>query len=104
MDEVIAVLNIDDQGLEGRPVVELFGPRGLITRLPLGVIPPFACRHFLLSELLAGEVQYEALTLRLVDERAALLMSAVHLDHERRDLALDHGSDRFSTFLDYGCH
>jgi len=30
-------------------------------------------------------------------------MSAVHLDHERRDLALDHGSDRFSTFLDYGC-
>jgi hypothetical protein len=27
-----------------------------------------------------------------VDERATLLMSAVHLDHERRDLALDHGS------------
>ena len=103
MDEVIAVLNIDDQGLEARPVIELFGPRGLITRLPLGVIPPFACRHFLLSELLAGEAQYEALTLRLVDERATLLMSAVHLDHERRDLALDHGSDRFSTFLDYGC-
>ena len=102
-DEVIAVLNIDDQGLEARPVVELFGTRGLITRLPLGVIPPFACRHFLLSELLAGEANHEALTLRLVDERATLLMSAVHLDHERRDLALDHGSDRFSTFLDYGC-
>ena len=103
MDELIAVLNIDDQGLEARPVVELFGPRGLITRLPLGVIPPFACRHFLLSELLTGEAQHESLTLRLVDEQATLLMSAVHLDHARRDLALDHGSDRFSTFLDYGC-
>jgi hypothetical protein len=30
-------------------------------------------------------------------------MSTVHLDYLRRDLALDHGSDRFSTFLDYGC-
>ncbi len=103
LDELIAVLNIDDQGLEARPVVELFGPRGLITRLPLGAIPPFACRHFLLSELIAGEVNHEALTLRLVDERATLLMSVAHLDHARRDLALDHGSDRFSTFLDYGC-
>jgi len=103
MDELIAVLNIDDQGLEARPVVELFGQRGLITRLPLGLIPPFACRHFLLSELLAGEANHEIMTLRLVDDRATLLMSAVHLDHERRDLALDHGSDRFSTFLDYGC-
>lgn len=102
-DELLAVLNIDDQGLEARPVVELFGPRGLITRLPLGVVPPFACRHYLLSELLAGEASHESLTLRLVDERAALLMSAAHLDYERRDLALDHGSDRFSTFLDYGC-
>jgi hypothetical protein len=103
LDELIAVLNIDDQGLEARPVVELFGPRGLITRLPLGAIPPFACRHFLLSELIAGEANLEALTLRLVDERATLLMSALHLDYARRDIALDHGSDRFSTFLDYGC-
>lgn len=102
-DELIAVLNIDDQGLEARPVVELFGPSGLITRLSLGAVPPFACRHYLLSELLAGEADHESLTLRLVDERATLLMSVAHLDHERRDLALDHGSDRFSTFLDYGC-
>ncbi|MGE0129162.1 MAG: hypothetical protein AB7U82_13880 [Blastocatellales bacterium] len=102
-DELIAVLNIDDQGLEARPVVELFGPRGLVMRLPLGMVPPFACRHYLLSELIAGEAAHESLTLRLVDERATLLMSAAHLDYERRDLALDHGSDRFSTFLDYGC-
>ena len=103
LDELIAVLNIDDQGLEARPVIELFGPRSLITRLPLGAIPPFACRHFLLSELLKGEANLETLTLRLVDERATLLMSAVHLDYARRDIALDHGSDRFSTFLDYSC-
>ncbi len=103
LDELIAVLNIDDQGLEARPLVELFGPRGLITRLPLGAIPPFACRHFLLSELIGGEASHEPLTLRLVDERATLLMSALHLDYARRDIALDHGSDRFSTFLDYGC-
>jgi hypothetical protein len=102
-DELIAVLNIDDQGLEGRPAVELYGPGGLIKRLSLGVIPPFACRHFLLSELLAGEAEYEALTMRLVDERATLLMSAVHLDYARRDLALEHGSDRFSTYADYSC-
>ncbi len=102
-DELIAVLNIDDQGLEARPVLELFGPRGLIARLPLGVIPPFACRHFILSELVAQEARHENMTLRLVDERATLLMSAVHFDYARRDLALDHGSDRFSTFFDYGC-
>ncbi len=103
LDEVIAVLNIDDQGLEARPVLELFGPGGLIKRVPLGAIPPFACRHYLLSELISGEAHHESLTMRLVDEQATLLMSAVHLDQERRDLALDHGSDRFSTFLDYGC-
>jgi hypothetical protein len=102
-DELIAVLNIDDQGLEGRPAAELYGPGGLIKRLSLGVLPPFACRHFLLSELLAGEADYEALTIRLVDERATLLMSAVHLDYARRDLALEHGSDRFSTYADYIC-
>jgi hypothetical protein len=30
-------------------------------------------------------------------------MSVVHLDYLRRDLAMDHGSDRFSTFVDYPC-
>ncbi len=106
-DELIGVINIDDQGLEANPSLELFSSRGLVTRLSLGAIPPFACRHFLLSELLAnlipGEVSYEPLSLRLTDERATLLMSVLHLDHERRDIALDHGSDRFSTFLDFVC-
>lgn len=102
-DELIAVINIDDQGLEAQPTLELFNPQGLVKRLALGQVPPFACRHYLLSELLPGAANYETLSLRLTDERATLLMSVVHLDHQRRDLALDHGSDRFSTLQDYGC-
>lgn len=102
-DELIAVINIDDQGLEGQPTLELFNSRGLVKRLTLGKVPPFACRHYLLSELLPGAANYEILSLRLTDERATLLLSVIHLDHQRRDLALDHGSDRFSTFQDYTC-
>lgn len=103
LDELIAVMNIDDQGVSAQPMLELFSSRGLIKRLALGTVPPFACRHYLLSELLAGEAQHEMLSLRLVDERATLLMSVIHLDYVRRDLALDHGSDRFSTYQDYRC-
>lgn len=40
--------------------------------------------------------------LRLVDEHVTLLMLVLQLDYLRRDLAIDHGSDRFSIFLDYG--
>jgi hypothetical protein len=32
-----------------------------------------------------------------------LLMSVMRVDHERRDIVLDHGSDRFSTFQDFVC-
>lgn len=102
-DELIGVLNMDDQGREGHPKLEVFSEQGLFASLSLGVIPPFACRHYLLSDLLKKDAGHRSLSLRLVDEQATLLMSAVHLDYLRRDLALDHGSDRFSTFLDYGC-
>jgi hypothetical protein len=102
-DEILGVINIDDQGIEGEPTLEVFTSRGLVARAKLGAIPPFACRHFLLSELVKEQFKSETLNLRLVDERATLLMSTLHLDYTRRDLALDHGSDRFSTFLDYGC-
>lgn len=102
-DELIAVINIDDQGLEGQPVLELFNPQGMVKRLALGKVPPFACRHYLLSALWPGAANYETLSLRLTDDRATLLMSVIHLDHLRRDLALDHGSDRFSTYQDYTC-
>ncbi len=102
-DELVCVLNIDDQGWEGRPVLELFGARGAIKRIPLGTIPPFGCRHFLLSDLIEANANYEPLSLRLTDEEATLLMSVIHIDYQRRDIALDHGSDRFSTFLDFVC-
>lgn len=102
-NEIIGVINIDDQGVAGDPTLEVFSARGLLTRVKLGTIPPFACQHFLLSELIKENLKSEILGLRLVDERATLLMSTIHLDYTRRDLALDHGSDRFSTFLDYGC-
>jgi hypothetical protein len=102
-DEVIGVMNIDDKGVSGRPVLEIFTSRGLLTRVDLGEVPSFACRHYLLSELPFGRIGPHDLTLRLVDERATLLMSVLHLDYVRRDLASDHGSDRFSTFNDYSC-
>ena len=102
-DEVIGVMNIDDKGISGRPVLEIFTSSGLLARIDLGEVPGFACRHYLLSELSSGKIGPHDLSLRLVDERATLLMSVVHLDYVRRDLAMDHGSDRFSTFNDYSC-
>ena len=89
--------------MAGNPTLEVFHSRGLLTRIKLGSVPPFACQHFLLSELVKENLKSETMSLRLVDERATLLMSTLHLDYTRRDLALDHGSDRFSTLLDYGC-
>jgi hypothetical protein len=102
-DELIGIINIDDQGIEGRPVLELFGRQGLIKQIALAPVPGFGCRHFLLSDLLKEPQTIERMSMRLTDERATLLMSIVHLDYTRRDIALDHGSDRFSTFTDYSC-
>jgi hypothetical protein len=101
-DEIIAVMNIDDKGIEGRPELEIFDDRGFAARVELGPIPGFATRYFVVSEILKASSQ-STLNLRLVDKQATLLMSAVHLDYERQDIALDHGSDRFSTFMEYGC-
>jgi hypothetical protein len=81
----------------------VFAAGGLITRIDLGEVPAYATRHYLLSELASGRIGAHDLTLRLVDERATLLMSVVHIDYVRRDLSLDHGSDRFSTFNDFRC-
>ena len=102
-DEVIGVMNIDDKNVSGRPTLEIFSSHGLVARVELGEVPSFACRHYLLSKLLSERIAPLNLSLRLVDEHATLLMSVAHLDYARRDLALDHGSDRFSTFNDYSC-
>ena len=102
-DEVIAVINIDDKSIAGNPTLEIFTANGLATRVRLGEIPAFSCRHYLLSSLLSGKIGATDLSLRLVDEQATLLMSVLHLDYERRDIAADHGSDRFSTFSEFTC-
>lgn len=102
-DELIGIMNIDDRGVRGQPVLEVFTSRGFLTRINLVEIPSFGCRYYLLSELLPMQTGSSDLSLRLVDERATLLMSVLHLDYVRRDIALDHGSDRFSTFNDYNC-
>src|SRR6185436_8727759 len=85
-DELVAVINIDNLGVEGRPLLELFGSAGLITRIALGAVPGFATRHYLLSELVRGIEKYAPLTLRLVDDEATLLMSTLHIDYGRQDI------------------
>jgi len=39
----------------------------------------------------------------MTDTTAMMIVSAVHLDYDRKDLALEHGSDRHSTFNDFHC-
>ena len=102
-DEIIAVINIDDKNIAGNPTLEVFSSSGLTTRVRLGEVPAYSCRHYLLSSLLSGKIGANDLSLRLVDAQATLLMSVLHLDYERRDIAADHGSDRFSTFADFTC-
>jgi hypothetical protein len=102
-DEIVAVINIDDKNIAGNPSLEIFASRGLVTRVSLGSVPAFSCRHYLISDLLSGKIPANDLSLRLVDEQATLLMSVIHLDYERRDFAADHGSDRFSTFSEFTC-
>ncbi len=105
-DCLLAVMNIEYAGdRAGTPRLQLFGPRGFIGEKPLGEYAPLACRHLLLSQLFP-DLQTEPaqpLTARLVDEKAMMVVSALHMDYERRDIAMDHGSDRHSTYLDYGC-
>src|SRR5688572_6860604 len=102
-DEIIAVINIDDKSISGNPTLEIFTSAGLATRVRLGEVPAFSCRHYLLSALLSGKIGANDLSLRLVDDQATLLMSVLHIDYERRDIAADHGSDRFSTFSEFTC-
>jgi len=102
-DEIVAVINIDDKNIAGNPTLEVFGKGGFISRVSLGTIPAFSCRHFLLSTLVSGKIPTNDLSLRLLDEKSTLLMSVVHLDYDRRDIAADHGSDRFSTFSEFTC-
>lgn len=102
-DEIIAVINIDDKAITGNPTLELFSVSGLAKRISLGEVPAFSCCHYLLSTLLTEPIAATDLSLRLVDEHATLLMSVLHLDYARQDIAADHGSDRFSTYNEFTC-
>jgi len=102
-DEIIAIINVDDKNVSGNPFLEVFSSNGYTTGIKVGNIPAFSCGHYLLSQLLSESIGAHDLTFRLIDERATLLMSIVHLDYDRRDIALDHGSDRFSTFSEFTC-
>lgn len=102
-DEIVAVMNIDDKSVAGNPTLEVFSSDGLQARVRLGEVPAFSCRHYVLSELLTETIAARDLSLRLIDEQATLLMSVLHVDYKRRDIAADHGSDRFSTFNEFTC-
>lgn len=103
-DALVAVYNLED-GKAGNPTLEVFGKDGFVTRKQLGQLPETACRHYLLSALFPDLYKQGAgpLTLRLMDENAVVTLGALHIDYRRKDIALDHGSDRFSTYLDHGC-
>jgi len=105
-DSLLAIMNIEFEDKNAaNPKLQLFGPGGLLAEKQLPEFPPLAARHMLVSELFP-ELQTEPghpLTVRMTDEKAMIVCSVVHLDYERRDLAMDHGSDRHSTYNDYGC-
>jgi hypothetical protein len=105
-DCVLAIMNIEFEDEQtGHPKLQLFGQSGVVAEKQLEAFPPLACRHLVLSELFPG-VQSDPshpFTVRMQVPDALMVVSAVHLDYERRDLALEHGSDRHSTFADFKC-
>ncbi len=105
-DCLLAVMNIEfEEDHTGAPRIQLFGASGLVAEKALGEFPPMACRHVLLSELFP-DLQTEPerpMTLRMLDAGAMLVVSMIHIDYERRDIALEHGSDRHATWADFKC-
>ena len=105
-DCLLAVMNIEfEEDHTGTPLLQVFGPRGLAGERKLSDFPPLACRHLLLSELFPDLQSDPAhpFTLRMQVANALMIVSALHIDYERRDIALEHGSDRHSTFQDFKC-
>jgi hypothetical protein len=105
-DCLLALMNIEfEEDFTGTPVLQLFGPSGLLGERKLEDFPPLACRHVLVSDLFPSVQSDPAhpLTIRMQVRNAMMIVSALHLDYDRRDLALEHGSDRHSTFADFKC-
>ena len=105
-DCILAIMNIEfEDDFAGNPKLQLFGPSGLVGEKLLPVFPSLACRHVLLSELFPGVQSDPAhpFTVRMEVREALMIVSALHIDYERQDIALEHGSDRHSTFQDFKC-
>jgi hypothetical protein len=105
-DCLLAIMNIEfEEEHTGTPTLQLFGPSGLEGEKRLEDFPPLACRHLLLSELFPGlqSDPEHPFTVRMMVPEAITIVSALHIDFERRDIALEHGSDRHSTFQDFKC-
>ncbi|HWD00736.1 MAG TPA: hypothetical protein VG456_28465 [Candidatus Sulfopaludibacter sp.] len=105
-DCLLALMNIEfEDDFTGTPRLQVFGPSGLVAEKQLSDFPPLACRHFLLSELFPGIQSDPAhpFTIRMQVPNALMIVSALHLDYTKRDIALEHGSDRHSTFQDFKC-
>ena len=105
-DCLLAIMNIEfEEDNTGTPTIQLFGPAGLAGEKRLEDFPPLACRHLLLSELFPGAQSEptKPFTVRMMVSNAITIVSALHIDYERRDIALEHGSDRHSTFQDFKC-
>jgi hypothetical protein len=105
-DCLMAVMNIEfEDEHSDSPLLQVFGPRGLVGEKKLGDFAPLACRHLLLSDLFPDLQSDPAhpFTLRMQSPNALMIVSALHIDFERRDIALEHGSDRHSTFQDFKC-
>ena len=105
-DCVLAIMNIEfEEDNTGTPEIEVFGPNGIVGTRQLSDFPPLACRHLLLSELFPSLQSDPAhpFTVRMQVPNAMMVVSALHIDYERKDIALEHGSDRHSTFQDFKC-
>ena len=105
-DCLLAIMNIEfEDDNTGAPLLQLFGPAGLVGEKRLADFPPLACRHLLLSELFPGAQSdpTHPFTVRMMVQNALTIVSALHIDYDRRDIALEHGSDRHSTFQDFRC-
>jgi hypothetical protein len=105
-DCLLALMNIEfGEDHTGSPKVQLFGPSGLVAEKKLGDFPSLACKHLLVSELFPDvqTQQDHPYTVRMIEENAMMVVSALHIDYERRDIAMEHGSDRHSTYQDFKC-
>ena len=73
------------------------------------VMPGFNDAHLHLDDAGTTKLSVDLTGVKSLDDlrmqvaNALMVVSALHIDYERRDIALEHGSDRHSTFQDFKC-